>query len=56
MVLYSVNDDGSHPVRLFPDLHDHVQAPAWAPDGTRLAFESFPASGPPLINIAEIEG
>jgi hypothetical protein len=36
--LFSVNDDGSHLVRLFPEVQASLQAPAWSPDGSRLAF------------------
>jgi dipeptidyl aminopeptidase/acylaminoacyl peptidase len=36
--LYSVNEDGSHPVRLFPEVQASLQAPAWGPDGSRLAY------------------
>ena len=43
-VLYSVNEDGSRQVRLVPELEDTLSAPAWAPDGTRLAFYAFGAT------------
>jgi hypothetical protein len=51
-MLYSVNEDGSRQVRLFPELEGSLSAPAWAPDGARLAFYAFDATI--RIEVADI--
>lgn len=60
--IYVVNDDGSHTERLFPDIQPPHAAPAWAPDGTHIAFYTTPASTGPLpvdsflLTIADVQG
>jgi WD40 repeat protein len=55
-VLYSVNDDGTHSVRLFPEIEDSVGPPAWAPDGVRLGFYSYPSESETIFNVADPSG
>jgi WD40 repeat protein/WD40 domain-containing protein len=61
--IYVVNDDGTHTERLFPEIQLSHDTPAWAPDGTHIAFfvtptfdRPIPLDSAALLTIADAEG
>jgi hypothetical protein len=54
-ILYVMSSDGSNKVPLIEATSDFLSAPAWAPDGKRMAFVSA-ADGTPDIWVMDVDG
>ncbi|HEX3235014.1 MAG TPA: LpqB family beta-propeller domain-containing protein [Gemmatimonadales bacterium] len=56
LVVYVMNDDGSHVHRLSDTLSREHTSPAWSPDGARLAIVGLTSNLAPAITVGTADG